>query len=210
MTSLVIIGCCFIILIGLVVFSKITVTLVYQQQEFNNHLTVQLSLFYGLVRLKKEISSLSLARDLKSVQVKDKKGERKEWTIEDTKKSMEKTKDFVREMKNTFLFIKIFLNNVQIIKWEWITSFGVRDAYYTALLSGNLWTIKGGIEALLYQFCQVKKQPILEIRPQFSESTFSLYFEGIISVRIGHAIKVAYRFKKRNVRRLRKYVKSSY
>lgn len=210
MTSLLIVGCSFIILIVLVLFSKITVTLVYQQQEFNNHLTLQFSLLFGMIRLKKEIPSLSLDRDLKSVEIKDNQGERKEWTIDDTKESMEKMQDFVREMENTFRFIKLFLTNVHIKKWEWVTSFGVRDAYYTALLSGSLWAIKGGIEAFLYQFCQVKKQPILEVRPQFSASTFSLYFEGIISVQIGHAIKVAYRFKKRNVRRIRKHVKSSY
>ncbi|WP_062199203.1 DUF2953 domain-containing protein [Massilibacterium senegalense] len=200
---------CFILFFILLFCMRITVIFQYQHHEKKDHLMVQIIFLYGLVRLKKELSYVALSNDLKSVKMKTTEGEKKKWTLENTKNSIKNMQKFVHEMEDVYRTMHAFLQSVHVKKLEWATSFGVADAYTTALLSGTLWTIKGTVQALLYQFCHVEKRPVFSVHPHFSTFMFSVMIEGIVSIRFGQAIKVAYRFAKRNVRRNRQHDESS-
>lgn len=200
---------CFVLFFILLIYMRITVIFQYRHHENKDYVMVKIIFLHGLVRLKKELSYVSLSKDLKSVEMKTTEGEKKKWTLEHTKKTIKDMQKFVREMEDVYRTMRTLLQSVHVKKLEWTTSFGVADAYTTALLSGALWTIKGTVQALLYQFCQVEKRPVFSVHPHFSNFMFSVMIEGIVSIRLGQAIKVAYRFVKRNVRRNRQHDESS-
>lgn len=74
-------------------------------------------------------------------------------------------------------------------KLEWSTTFGLADAYWTAILAGLIWNFKNFFYFNFSRAVQVEfGYPKFKVQPIFDGAYLSLQFKCIFVVRLGHII----------------------
>ncbi len=65
---------------------------------------------------------------------------------------------------------------------------GIGDAAHTATITGVLWSVKGGLIALLSHYFRLKEMPALFITPNFQRPDIQTHLKCMIQFRIGNAM----------------------
>jgi energy-coupling factor transporter transmembrane protein EcfT len=181
----------------LIIFSKITIYLKYYHHKDDDDLKIEVRLWFGLIRFKKQIPLIKVDNNSPSVILKGTgKSNEETQNNEEIKKitpqklinSLKNFKEILEHVFQLNSIIKNFLKKVSIQKFEWQTAIGVGDAVYTGVAAGALWSIKGAIVGLLSNYLSMKEMPKLMVHPNFQQMITSTDLSCMFQFRIGHAM----------------------
>jgi len=85
--------------------------------------------------------------------------------------------------------IRYMLRKTTLNRLEWKTALGVGDPYYTGILTGILWSLKGWLCSAAYSLFRTRKsRPALSVVPGYGGKGLAIAFDCIVSTRSGHII----------------------
>ncbi|WP_462411311.1 DUF2953 domain-containing protein [Neobacillus sp. Marseille-QA0830] len=183
----------------LIIFTKLTILVNYQHQNDDDQLNVEFRIWFGLIKYKLDVPLIKVDDDSPSIVVKGNTyaGESakeppdqnvEQFTKKDAKSFFTNGKQLRNRVFKLNVIIKKFLRKVTVKKFEWQSLIGVGDAAHTGMLSGVLWSVKGGIIGLVSHFLSLKTTPQISITPHFQASVFHTKISCIFQFRIGHAM----------------------
>ncbi|WP_042459708.1 DUF2953 domain-containing protein [Neobacillus dielmonensis] len=195
-------GIVLLVLIGLfviIIFTKLTILVNYHHQNDDDHLKVEFRIWLGLIKYKLDVPLVKVDEDSPSVVVKTNTyagdspdgasdGNVEEYTKKDIKSYLKNRQLLRQQIFKLNVIMKKFLRKVSVKKFEWQSLIGVGDAAHTGVISGALWSVKGGIIGLVSHYLNLKAAPQLSITPHFQASVFHTRISCIFQFRIGHAI----------------------
>ncbi|MCY8533370.1 DUF2953 domain-containing protein [Bacillus vallismortis] len=194
-----------LILIGIVLLlrMKMYVAVEYLHADDNDKLTLKITALFGLIRIKKSIPAIKVNKADGSVDIKQKtkskvkkSSSEKKITFDDVQQSIHKIEMILQQVKNLRKISASFLAHLHITKLEWITIVGIQDAAVTGVLTGAVWSVKGGIAAMLYDHLSFVNKPVYEVIPSFQVPVSRTHFQCIFFFRFGHAMLAAFKFVK--------------
>lgn len=103
-------------------------------------------------------------------------------------RAIDKMKDILHMVKDLTGLMKKTMMHVKLTDWRWSTSVGTRDAMWTAMATGAVWSIKTSILGVLSQMMQVKNHPNMSVHPNFNHPSFTTEWSCIAQIRLGYAI----------------------
>jgi hypothetical protein len=187
-----------LLLIILITITKLTILISYHHSQDDDQLNIKVKAWFGLIRYKKSIPLIKIDDDSPAIVYKEKTqiGEKADSDNNKTKKFS--AKDFIdglHDMKQLLIHIvslhrimRWFLRKVSIKKMEWRSVIGVGDAATTGMLTGALWSVKGGLLGLISNYMRLIDSPILSITPSFQKAVSQTKFQCMIQFRIGYAM----------------------
>ena len=183
----------------LIIFTKLTIYIYYSHLNDNDDLKIQLRVFFGLIKYNIKIPLIKLDDDSPSVVVKstsymgESAGENNDAHVQQVTKDdfltkLQNSSDLLHKVFGMNIIVKKFLQKVTIKNFEWHTLIGVGDAAHTGVMTGALWSIKGGVIGVLSHYMRLKKMPQLSVTPHFQASVIHTKLTCMFQFRIGHAI----------------------
>lgn len=154
-------------------------------------------LWFGLIRIKKQIPIIKLDDNspsviLKELEKSNEETENNEKTKQITpQKLINSLKNFREILEHVFQLnsiVKNFLKKVTIQRFEWQSAIGVGDAVYTGVAAGALWSVKGAIIGVLSNYLRMKEMPKIMVQPNFQQMVTSTDLLCMFQFRIGHAM----------------------
>ncbi len=182
----------------LIIFTKIKVYINYQHHNDDDYLKIQFKAWFGLIKFKREFPLIKIDDNTPTVVVKQKKPDTKQdspkqestnqYSSEDLLNSIRDAKEILTSVVYLHTIVQKFLKKVAVRKLEWHTVVGIGDAASTGMVTGAIWTVKGGIVGLISNFLKLQTVPIITITPQFQHAISHITFSCMIHFRIGHAM----------------------
>ena len=192
----------FIIIFMLV--TKIHVTIIFFNENQNDHLQVGMKAWYGLISYTYRVPVIKGNDESFGVTMKEetglenkKKDERKKEVTPST--VMERIRTFqtiIHHVTDFYPIVKRFLSHIHVKKFEWKSEVGTGDAAVTGMLAGMVWTIKGCAIAIMSQYIKLKEKPIINVKPSFQKTVSATRLECIFSIRVGYAIGAGFKLVK--------------
>lgn len=176
-------GLIFVIIVLLLCLS-VQMGICYKRVQQQDHLTLHIGVFNGLLLFQKEIPSLRLQSE--GVVYREQK--ERLFSLHDFKESKEQWNVTVKRMVGLWRILTRFLRKINVRKLYWHSRIGTGDAAHTGVLLGVVYGLKGGVVWLFAHFLHLATQPTIVIEPAFTETHFYTEFECIVRFRIGHAI----------------------
>ncbi|MCL6570174.1 MAG: DUF2953 domain-containing protein [Bacillus sp. (in: Bacteria)] len=189
-------------LLLLILFTKLTININYYRQNDDDDLKIVFKVLFGLIKYKIAVPLMKIDDNSPSIIVKNhtQMGNSSGGVAPPPKETVDKIKldDILTYVKNgkelldhvmgMHVIIRKFFRKVTLKKFEWETMVGVGDAAHTGMVTGALWTIKGGILGLLSHYFKVKEVPKLAVNPHFQCAIIQTGLTCIFQFRIGHAM----------------------
>jgi hypothetical protein len=181
----------------LIIFSKITIYLNYYHHKDDDNLKVEIRLWFGLVRFKKQIPLIKVDDNSPSIILKETEKSNEETTNNDKVKkitpeklinSLKSYKEILEHVFQLNSIVKNFFKRVTIQKFEWQSAIGVGDAVYTGVAAGALWSVKGAIIGVLSNYLRMKEMPKIMVHPNFQQMITSTDLLCMFQFRIGYAM----------------------
>jgi Protein of unknown function (DUF2953). len=103
--------------------------------------------------------------------------------------------DVERFIRNTRLALRLTFHltgvvrrltaRMRLTELEWHTVIGVRDAFWTAMLTGAAWSIQTGVTGALSRRLRLCARPALRVEPLFGSSVFKTKLAFTARIRAG-------------------------
>lgn len=186
-----------IFLLLLIIFSKLTIHINFFHHNDNDELKVELRIWFGLIKYKMNIPLIKIDDNSPSLVVKgntqlgdssEKNSTVEQITQDDIITKLTNAKEIIQHVFKMNVIVSKFLKRIVIKHFEWHTLVGLGDAAHTGIITGALWSIKGGIIGILSNFMRLKKMPILSVTPHFQLAIIQTRITCIFQFRIGYAI----------------------
>jgi hypothetical protein len=183
----------------LIIFTKLTVYVSYTHFNNDDDLKIELRVLFGLIKYKIKVPEIKVDENSPSVIVKSKSEmgdsahddsvmQVNQLTKDDFLSKLQNTKEIMHKVFGMNVIVKKFLQKVTIKHFKWQTLIGVGDAAYTGMMTGAIWSVKGGIIGLLSHFMRLKEMPQLTVTPHFQAAVIHTTLTCMFQFRIGYAI----------------------
>ncbi|MDP4156292.1 MAG: DUF2953 domain-containing protein [Bacillota bacterium] len=181
----------------LIIFSKITIYLNYYHHKDDDNLKVEMRLWFGLIRIKKQIPLIKVDDNSPSIILKESEKSNEETENNEKVKqitpqklinSLKNFREIIEHVFQLNSIVKNFLKKVTIQRFEWQSAIGVGDAVYTGVAAGALWSVKGAIVGVLSNYLRMKEMPKIMVQPNFQQMVTSTDLLCMFQFRIGHAM----------------------
>ena len=182
----------------IIILTNVKIHIDFYHGKDNDHLSIMLKAWGGLIKYKKEVPVIKLDDDSPAVVVEEKSKmgpteetmhtEENSFEKEDLANSLNDTKALLEHIFGLHILIRKLLRKVKIKKFEWHTRVGIGDAASTAILCGAIWSAKGAILGLLSHYMMLTVRPVLTVTPNFQQFASQIQLKCIFQIRVGHAI----------------------
>jgi len=81
--------------------------------------------------------------------------------------------------------VKRLVAKARLAEWHWHTAVGLRDAFWTAMMTGAVWSLKSGIASFLSRRVRLQSRPSLRVEPLFGSSVFKTNLAVTFRIRAG-------------------------
>lgn len=175
--------------------TRIFTTIFYEHKDDQDFLQVEIK-FWKFIRIKKEVPLIAVDEEDLSIKTreetdigKNKKSEKeKSYNPDEIFSQIKKIRDLLQHVFGLHRIIRRFLSKVQVHFLNWDTHLGTSEASMTGMISGGIWTMKGGVVGLVAHHMQLKQQPKIYVTPHFQQKLVYTRLECMISFRVGQAI----------------------
>ena len=178
-------------LIIIIFISRLTITAQYVHKDQKDYFTVRIVALFGLVSKTYSIPESLL----------EKKGEKQQMEKMSHKSIFEKirdgaqnVKDFIHLFNSSKHVLRKFLKKTVVHEFSWVSTIGAGDAALTGKLIGAVWSMKGIVQMLVYQFLTVRCLPCFNVSGFYNNKVICTEFNCIFSIRVGDAILTAIQF----------------
>jgi hypothetical protein len=190
------------LLLLLILITKLTIQVNYYHHNDNDDLKLVFKVCFGLIKYKITVPLIKIDDNSPSIVVKSNTqfgnttgGEKgtpedavNKITADDVLTYLINGKELLVHVFGMNVIVRKFFQKVTLKRFVWETMMGVGDAAHTGMLTGALWTIKGGIFGLLSHYLIVKDMPRLGVIPHFQAAVIQTRLSCIFQFRIGHAM----------------------
>jgi hypothetical protein len=186
-----------IILFFIIIFlSSIIIVIDFSHRKDDDHFKVQVRL-WKFIRYTINIPTIKVEEDQPNIEYEKQTSSGNEEHTKVTPKDIhERLSDFQEILEHVLgmnKIIKKFLKTIRIKKFEWHTLVGLGDAASTGILTGAVWTVKGGILALLSHYMRMTAKPNYSVVPSFQIPASQTFLTCIFKMRIGNAILTGFK-----------------
>jgi Protein of unknown function (DUF2953) len=205
---------CFM-LIGIIIVTPVQITLFYGRIGENDHLVLEISAWFRLIRRKYEFPILDFNRTEKGpelVYVVEKVTQKK-LTSEEvgdlTHKQVEiwyvRYEKWLRRILDLHPVIKQFLKRVRCTQLEWHTAMGTGQADETGAMSGMIWSVKSMLVGVASHTLSFRTIPRMSVQPVWNQTYLRTQLQGSFRLYLGHllltGIKVLLRLRRKRMRK---------
>jgi hypothetical protein len=180
-----------LILFLIIWFTNVTILIDYSHQKDDDHFKIQLRA-WKFIRYNIEIPVVKVDKDEPRIHYEKKNKDGNHETGDITPHEIdERISDFNELMHHVFglyILVRKFLKTVKIKQLEWNSIVGVKDAALTGVLTGIVWSIKGGIVGVLSHYMKLMAQPQISVHPSFRIPISQTKIKCMFKIRIGNAI----------------------
>ncbi|MFS0636658.1 DUF2953 domain-containing protein [Mesobacillus foraminis] len=185
-------------LIVVITVTKVKILIYFYHGKDNDFINMEVRAWGGLIRYKKEIPMIAVDDDSPSLVFEEEAGlgpdeepaetQEKQLEQDEVIKGFHDLKALLEHIVGMHVLVRQFLRKVTIKKLEWHTVIGIGDAASTAVLSGTVWAMKGGIIGLLSRYMRLAELPVVTVTPNFQQFMSQIQLKCIFQIRIGNAI----------------------
>ncbi|MDQ0231047.1 DUF2953 domain-containing protein [Metabacillus malikii] len=195
-----------ILLLIILLFTKVTITIQLRHVGDDDRFKIKARAWFGILRYTIDIPFVKVDENGPNLIIKQKQKVGKEKKNHKVKESKEKVtpeesfhffhdvKAIMEHIVGIHKIIRRFLKKVKVKKLEWHSQIGIGDAAHTGVLTGAVWSIKGGVIALIRQYMKVTITPVVSITPEFNQICSRTKLECMIQFRIGQAMLAGIQF----------------
>ncbi|WP_338750681.1 DUF2953 domain-containing protein [Bacillus sp. FJAT-52991] len=119
---------------------------------------------------------------------KTKNADKKEITYAEFEEFLSDARELTRRVESLREVLRSFLKKVEIKNVCWKTVLGMKDAAWTGMAAGSLWTVKSGAISIASYLMRMTSEPKMMITPVFGQSVLRTEFSCMIAFRPGQAI----------------------
>lgn len=170
----------------MIIFSRIYLTYMLNIGNERMKITIRVS-FWGITFYKKDlIWEPSLSNHLSSIvkQIEE------YFDGEDYKKT-----PFTEKMNQMRKILPLFRRTIYVHTFHWKTVIGTKEANWTAILSGSLWSIKYKLLGMLDTYMNKEMNPSISIEPNFQTKIFCMEIKSISSVSLYKGIQLLFKLR---------------
>ncbi|MDT3700421.1 MAG: DUF2953 domain-containing protein [Thermincola sp.] len=184
-------------------FVRVRFEVAYQRRGENDHLKVEMTALWGLIRYKTEVPIIDLDQyflkpflkfeaDIETI-VSHPIDEAGMIVKVPVLLILRKLPIYIKNGINYFnryqTALRRFCKAIRCHRLTWTTMIGLGDPAYTGMVSGTVWTLKGYVyRAFRNNIGDMLKQPEFSVIPCFNDTCLKLDFNCIFDMRIGHII----------------------
>ncbi|MDF2679549.1 MAG: hypothetical protein K0R47_739 [Brevibacillus sp.] len=190
-----------IVLVILVFITPVQIMLFYGRVGENDHVVVELSAWFRLIRRKYEIPMVFLKKSEAGPEVVAKVE-----TVQQKNKTKEKIHDFTRNEMNKWyhnyrdvlekvhdlkpMFSQL-LKRIRCTKLDWHTVMGTGQASETGALTGIIWGVKSMLIGMISHSISLRVIPRMSVQPTWNQVMIRTQFHCVLHVTLGYIIVVA-------------------
>jgi hypothetical protein len=180
----------------IIFFSSIIIVIDFSHRKDDDHFKVQLRL-WKFIRYTINLPMIKVEEDQPNIEYKKQSSsgntEHIKVTPKDIRERLSDFQELLEHVAGMNKIIKKFLKTIRIKKFEWHTMVGLGDAASTGVLTGAVWTIKGGILALLSHYMRMTAKPNYSVVPSFQIPASQTFLTCMFKMRIGNAILTGFK-----------------
>lgn len=197
-----------VIFIGML-FVRIRFEVGYRREGRDDHLRVEMTSLKGLVRYRTEVPVIDIDRyflepvlkmeaDIESVvshPVEDKGMIVRLPVAVILRKLPIYIKQGLAYLDRYRTALRKLLRSIRFHHLTWSAEIGLGDPAWTGIVTGLLWGINGVVYRVFVSNAgEIKKPPVVSVRPCFNDTCLRLDFHCIFDMRIGHIIIAGLKF----------------
>ncbi|WP_338472085.1 DUF2953 domain-containing protein [Niallia sp. XMNu-256] len=181
-----------------ILISRINIYIVFNHARDNDSLIIKFRAWFGLIRYTLNVPIIKIDDNSPAIVMEEEMKKGKEEKVTSEKRSQFFAEDFLNGFKDMekllkhvvslHRIIRNFLKKVSVKQLQWHTVIGVGEASLTGMLTGAIWTVKGGIIGIISNYFKLKVNPTLLVQPHFQMPVSQTSFQCMLQFRIGHAM----------------------
>lgn len=183
-------------LVLLIAITKVRVAVTYVRLGANDHLVLDVSVWFGLIRRKYDIpvmkwmttdSGPTFAMNVR----KSGEPEHNGHVFIDEKairRWMRVAKEWRKKVHDLYPILRWILRRFRLERVEWHTALGIGDAAATGTLTGLVWGVKSVILSTVSHYVTLRAIPRMSVQPVWNGNIVRTRFRCILTFRIGYAI----------------------
>lgn len=187
-----------IFLVFLLLFlTPLRILLTYQRVGENDRLSVEVQIWYRLIKLKYEIPLVKLkwgqsgpkwAGEIKKGNRPDQEIRKAELDTPKIKKSMRTFQWFKTHVIDFLPILKDLMLHIRCEQLNWRTAIGVGDAAATGTLTGMVFGIKSAVIGAISHHISLTNIPRISVHPVWNGEIIRTNLTCILRFQVGHAI----------------------
>lgn len=173
--------------------TKLTVSIRYGRVGENDLLVVEVSAWFGLIRLRYEIPVIKWTTSGgQPAVVAEVKGRRKQSAkekridLQQIKTSLKRYRSYLHRFVDVRPVMNQMLRHVRCTALEWHTVLGTGDAAGTGALAGAAWGVKSVVVGTISRHVTLHAVPRFSVQPVWNEARLGTQFRCVFHFRIGH------------------------
>ncbi|KQL43818.1 hypothetical protein AN963_20310 [Brevibacillus choshinensis] len=190
-----------IVMVILLFITPVQIMLFYGRVGENDHVIVELSAWFRLIRRKYEIPMVFLKQSEAGPELVAKVE-----TVQQKNRTKEKIKDLTRKQMNKWyhnyrdllekihdlqpMFSQLF-KRIRCTKLDWHTVMGTGQASETGALTGIIWGVKSMLIGVISHSISLRVIPRMSVQPTWNQAMIRTQFHCVLHVTLGHIIVVA-------------------
>lgn len=190
-------------LVILVFITPVQIVLFYGRAGENDHIVVELSAWFRLIRRKYEIpmvflkqseAGTELVAKVETVQQKNKSKEKiQDLTRKQVNKWYHNYREYLEKIHDLQPMFKQLLKRIRCTKLEWHTVMGTGQASETGALTGIIWGVKSMLIGVISHSISFRAIPRMSVQPTWNQAIIRTHFQCVLHVMLGHVIVVAFK-----------------
>jgi hypothetical protein len=201
MKLLLLIGLVVLILISIFLLSKVTIHINYYHDQQKDRAIIKIRLWRGLISYSKEIQLPDEKYQPSSYQESTYRQHKQtsfnnseSLSMEDVQAAFHHLKDMLSQLKGYQLATKKITSKIEITDLQMDIHYGTGEASTTALATGALWSLSGGIIGIISEYFLLMVHPKIDIIPYFSvKKPFETKIECIARLRMAKTIHAGWK-----------------
>ncbi|USG67250.1 DUF2953 domain-containing protein [Brevibacillus ruminantium] len=193
----------FLLIIVLIAITPMRISLYYGRVEENDHLVVEISAWFRLIRRKYELPHITIKQSEEGPKLKAKVETVNQQTKKDervrgigrrqVKKWMHNYQDLLERFHDFKPVLQQFAKKVRCERLEWHTVLGAGGAAETGAILGAVWAVKSMLVAVFSHAISLRSMPKLSVQPVWNQMVIHTQARVILHFWLGHAIVMGIR-----------------
>jgi hypothetical protein len=183
----------------LILITPITISLFYGRIGENDHVAVEVTAWFRLIRWKYELPIVKLTASkigpelvAKVVKTGPRKqgnqAEVKDVTGREIQKWRRAMQDFLERVENLQPVLKQMMKRIRCTRLEWHTSLGLGGAAETGALTGVAWGVKSALVGMFSHAFTLRTVPRLSVQPHWNRQIIRTQLRCDLHFWLGHAV----------------------
>jgi len=163
----------------------------YRRAGADDDGVLEVRALYGLIRRKTDVKALDWLWTDGALAVVN--GDRGAERIdrEDVERFIRNTRLAMRLTFHLSGVVTRLIARARVTEWEWHTAIGLRDAFWTAMMTGTVWSLKTVIAGVLSRRVRLCTRPALRVEPLFGSFAFKTALVFTARIRAGWLLLAA-------------------